>query len=290
MTSMLDAPPHTEPPAARWVPRVDVLTAARRHWLIVLVVTALLTGVGVFAATLQNPVYTGEARLAVGRIDVSAPGAIATFATATTSLASQYSRGIDARGVTSRAARGTGLTPAQVADHVSATPVPQSPVIRVIATGTTGQQAVLLANKAGYGLVGYTTALNRSNPDADRLLRQFKTNSAEVVRLRARVGTLRRRQVNTPSARTRSLLNQEQVNLEVAQLRLTTVRSAYDAATSSQASTQLVQMLTPASSASSNRSRRLQLYGFIGFAAGLALGLALATLRANSVVRRSLRG
>jgi uncharacterized protein involved in exopolysaccharide biosynthesis len=290
MRSTPDAPPHTEPPAPRLFPRVDALTAARRHWPIVVVVTVLLTGVGLFVATLQNPVYTAEARLSVGRIDVSAPGAIATFATATTSLASQYSRGIDARGVTTRAARGTGLTPNQVAARVSATPVPESPVIRVIAIGTTEQRAVMLANKASYGLVGYTTALNRSNPDADRLLRLFRTHSAEVVRLQARVATLGRRQVNTPSPKTRLLLNQERVNLEVAQLELTTVRNAYDAATRSEASTQLVQMLTPAAVASSNRSSRLQFYGFIGFAAGLAAGLALATLRANSVVRRSLRG
>jgi len=289
MSSTLDAPPHTEPPAPRWVPRVDALTAARRHWPIVVVVTVLFTGVGAFVARLQNPVYTAEARLAVGRIDVSAPGAIATFATATTSLASQYSRAIDARGVTSRAARGTGLTTAQVAARVSATPVPQSPVIRVMAVGTTQNQAVLLANKAGYGLVGYTTALNRSNPDSDRLLRLFRTNSTEVVRLQTRVNTLTRRQINTPSTRTRFLLNEERVNLQVAQLQLTAARTAYNSATSSQASTQLVQMLTPAAFASSNRSSRLQFYGFIGFAAGLAAGLALATLRANSVVRRSLR-
>jgi capsular polysaccharide biosynthesis protein len=290
MRSTLDPPPETEAPAPRWVPRVDALTAARRHWLIVIVVTAIGTGIGVFAATLPKPVYTSESRLAVGRIDVSDPGAIATFANATTSLASQYSRAIDARSVTTRAARGTGLTPNQIAARVSATPVPESPVIRVIAVGPTEDEAVMVANKAGYGLVGYTTALNRSNPDAARLLRRFREMSAEVIRLKSLVDSLRRRQVDTPRRATRKRLNEERVNLEVAQLRFTTVRNAYDAATRSQASTQLVQMLTPASSASSNRSSRLQFYGFIGFAAGLALGLALATLRANSLVRRSLRG
>jgi uncharacterized protein involved in exopolysaccharide biosynthesis len=289
MRSTLDAPPETEPPAPRWIPRVDALTAARRHWLIVILVTVIATGIAVFAASLPTPVYKAEARLAVGRIDVSAPGAISTFATATTALASQYSRAIDARSVTTRAARGTGLTPNQVAARVSATPVPQSPVIRVIAVGSSTGQAVTLANKAGYGLVGYTTALNRSNPDADRLIREFRDSSAEVVRLQTLVDRLRRKQVDTPSAENRLELNQEKVNLRVATLRMTTVRNAYDAATRSQASTQLVQMLTPAAGASSNRSSRLQFYGFVGFAAGLALGLALATLRANSLVRRSLR-
>jgi capsular polysaccharide biosynthesis protein len=290
MRSTLEAPPQSEPPAVRWVPRVDALTAARRHWLVVIVVTVLLTGAGVFAATLSNPVYTAEARLAVGRIDVSAPGAIATFATATTALASQYSRSIDARGVTVRAARRTGLTPNQVAARVSATPVPESPVIRVLAAGSTEGQAVTLANAAGDGLVAFTTQLNRSNPDAARMLGQFRATSSQVVRLRTRVGTLRRRQRNAPSRANRRRLDQARVDLDVAELRLSTVRAAYNAATSTQASTQLVQMLTPASAATSNRSRRIQFYGFIGFAAGLALGLALATLRANSLVRRSLGG
>ena len=290
MRSTLEVPPHTEPPAPRWVPRVDALTAARRHWLFVIVVTVLLTGAGVFAATLSNPVYTAEARLAVGRIDVSAPGAIATFATATTALASQYSRSIDARGVTRVAARRTGLTSAQVAARVSATPVPESPVIRVLATGPSQRQAVTLANEAGNGLVAFTTQLNRSNPDAVRLLRQYRSTSREVVRLRTRFDTLRRRQLDRPSSDNRQRFNRALVELQVAELRRTTARNAYTAATSSQASTQLVQMLTPASAATSNRSSRIQLYGFVGFAAGLALGLALATLRANSVVRRSLGG
>jgi uncharacterized protein involved in exopolysaccharide biosynthesis len=289
MRSALDAPPETEAPAPRWVPRVDALTAARRHWLIVVVVTVAATAVAVGAASVPTPVYTAESRLAVGRVDVSAPGAVATFAAATTALASQYSRAIDARSVTTRAARGTGLTPNQVAAHVSATPIPQSPVIRVIAVGSSTNQAVTLANKAGYGLVAYTTALNRSNPDVDRLIRQFRDASTEAVRLRTLVDRLSRKQIDNPTAENRLELNEQKVNLEVAQLRETTLRNNYTAATSSQASTQLVQMVTPAAGATSNRSSRLQFYGFIGFAAGLALGIALATLRANSVVRRSLR-
>jgi capsular polysaccharide biosynthesis protein len=289
MRSTLDAPPETEAPAPRWVPRVDALTAARRHWLIVVVVTVAATAVAVAAASVPTPVYTAEARLAVGRIDVSAPGAISTFATATTALASQYSRAIDARSVTTRAAKGTGLTPNQVAARVSATPVPQSPVIRVIAVGTSAGQAVVLANRASYGLVGYTTALNRSNPDADRLIGEYRDTSAEVVRLQTLVNRLSRKQVNNPTPENRLELNKQKVNLQVATLKNTTVRNAYTGATQSQAATQLVQMLTPATGASSNRSSRLQFYGFIGFAAGLALGIALATLRANSLVRRSLR-
>jgi uncharacterized protein involved in exopolysaccharide biosynthesis len=79
-----------------------------------------------------------------------------------------------------------------------------------------------------------------------------------------------------------------EVRLRVAQLRSDTLRQAYDDSTQSQAATSLVQVLERASSAGSDRARYLQFLGFIGFVAGLAVGLAVATVRANRVVRRRL--
>lgn len=289
MTSTLGVYPQTESPGPRWVPRVDALTAARRYWRLVVALTVLLTSAGVAAALVQHPIYTAHARLAVGRIDVSAPGAVGGFAFATQALAAQYSRAIDAVAVTRPVARQTGLTAAEVASRLRASPIPQSPVIRVMADGTTPQEAVLLANAASEALVSFTTRLNRSNPDTARLLRQFMNLSRQVIGLGARVADLHRRQVANPDPVKRQRLSKARVDLGVAELEKQTVRTAYSASTTSQASTELLQILTPAETAASDRSKRLQLFGFIGFVVGLALALALATLRANAVVRRSLR-
>ena len=288
MNSLLDVPPQTEPAVSRLVPRVATLTAARRHWLLVAFVTLLLTAAGVAAAILRQPIYTAESRLVVGRIDVSAPGALGSFTVATQALASQYSRTIDSQGVTRRVASRADMTPRGVAARVSATPIPQSPVIRVLGTGTDPREAVRLANLSSDALVSFTTALNRSNPDTARLLTRYSKASRQVVERRALLSRLRRSYDADPTAAKRARLQETEVNLRVAQLRSQTLRNSYTASTSSQAATALVQVLERAFIAKSDRMRYVQFFGFIGFVAGLALGMALATVRANRVLRRSL--
>jgi hypothetical protein len=288
MTSSLDAPPQMEVAGSRFVPRVDALTAARRHWLLVVLVTVIFTAIGVATALRRDPVYTAESRLAAGRLDSTIAGAAGAFATSTQALAEQYSRSIDAPAVTRTIAPRVGLTPAQVAARVSATPIPQSPVVRVFAQASDAAEAVRIANAAATGLIGYTTKQNRSNPDTPRLLGLFRKASTDVQRVQARVVTRRRANDAGSTSATRRALQDAQVDLDVAQLRRETTRAAYDASTRSQASTVLLTPLQPATAATSDRSRYIQLFGFVGFVAGLTIGLALATLRANRVLRRRL--
>jgi capsular polysaccharide biosynthesis protein len=275
-------------PATRLIPRVTPLTAARRHWFLVAFVTLVFTGAGLAAAILRQPVYTAETRLVVGRIDVTAPGALGSFTVATQAIASQYSRSIDAEGVTRRVAPNSGLTPSKVAARVSATPIPESPVIKVFATGPDAAHAIRLANLASNALVSFTTELNRSNPDTSRLLSRYSEATHDEVVQRALLSRVRRRYDARPTAARLKDVQATEVRLRVAKLRSDTLRQAYDASTQSQAATSLVQVLERASSAGSDRPRYLQFLGFVGFVAGLAVGLALATVRANRLVRRRL--
>jgi capsular polysaccharide biosynthesis protein len=277
-----------EQPAPRLVPRVTTLTAARRHWFLVAFVTLLFTAAGVGVAVVRQPVYTAETRLVVGRIDVTAPGALGSFTVATQAIASQYSRSIDAEGITRRVAPRARMSPSAVASHVSATPIPESPVIKVFATGSSAAAAVRLANLASSALVTFTTQLNRSNPDTSRLLAQFTAASRDVVAEQSELQRLRRSYVTRPTRAKKAEMQATEVRLRVARLQSDTLRQAYDASTQSQAATSLVQVLERASSATSDRFKYLQFLGFIGLVAGLAVGLALATLRANRVLRRQL--
>jgi uncharacterized protein involved in exopolysaccharide biosynthesis len=280
--------PFPEPPAPRLVPRVTVLTAARRHWLLVAVITALFTAAGIAVAVVRAPVYAAQARLVVGRIDVSAPGALGSFTEATQAIASQYSRSIDAEGITSRVAPKAGLSRGQVAARVSASPIPQSPVIRLSATGTDAGGAIRLANLATNALVAYTTALNRSNPDTSRLLGRFTDASRDAVQQRAELSRLRRSYDANPSDEKRAEMQATEVKLRVAELQQETLHQAYTTSMQSQASSSLVQTIERASTASNDRLRYLQFLGFVGLVAGLAVGLAVATLLANRLVRRRL--
>lgn len=265
---------------------MDAFTAARRHWLIFLAVTLLLTAASVAAAVRRAPVYRAEARLSVGRIDISNPAALGSFTTAAAALASQYSRTIDAEGVTNRVAREMALPADRIAAQVTASPIPQSPVIRVTALGATADEATRLANLSGNALIRYTTDLNRSNPDVPRLLRGFREASGDLVRARARLSDLRRRRDAAPPSVSLRSVQQAEVDFEVAKLRTDTTKTAYQASLANQASTSLIQVLKPAAAATNDRLRKMQLYGFLGFAAGVALGLALATVWANALIRR----
>jgi uncharacterized protein involved in exopolysaccharide biosynthesis len=278
--------PFPEPPAPRLVPRVTVLTAARRHWLLVAVITALFTAAGIAVAVVRAPVYTAQARLVVGRIDVSAPGALGSFTQATQAIASQYSRSIDAEGITSRVAPKAGLSRGQVAARVSASPIPDSPVIRLSAGGPNARDAIRLANLASSALVAYTTALNRSNPDTSRLLGRFTDASRDVVKQRAELSRLRRSYDADPTEEKRAEMQATEVKLRVAQLQQETLHQAYNTSMQSQASSSLVQSIERATTASNDRSQYLQFLGFAGLVAGLAVGLA--TLLANRLLRRRL--
>jgi uncharacterized protein involved in exopolysaccharide biosynthesis len=285
---MLDVATQREADHFPFAPHVGPLAATRRHWVIVLLVTVAFTAAGVYAGFLRSPVYTAESRLAVGRIDVSAPGALAGFSVATQALAAQYSRTVDATGVVEPAAAKVGLSPAEVASRVDATPIPESPVIKVFGRGPNGGDAVRLANAAAAALVAYTTQLNRSNPDSPRLLKRFRDAATVLLRARARADGLQRANQRAPTADRRRRLQRARVDVQVAQLRADTAKVAYDTSTRSQAATALVQVMQRARDATSDRSRYTQFLGFAGFVAGLTVGVGLATLQARRRLRKQL--
>jgi len=274
---------YPRPPASP--PYASLGYALRRYWWLVLIVVVLFTAAGIYGARQRAPVYTAETRLAVGRVDTT-PGTLSTFTGAAQALAAQYSRTVRAEGVASRAARRVGLTSDQVAGRVGATPIPQSPVMRLTATGTSADGAVRLANAASAALIDYTTTLNRSNPDADRLLNQYRQSTAQVLTLRRDLTRALKRHSDNPTAKTRRRVDAARVDVSVAELRRDTLRATYDATGRTQGSTSLLQVLAPARAAASDRGRYVQTLGFVGFAVGLAVGLALAMLLATARVRR----
>jgi uncharacterized protein involved in exopolysaccharide biosynthesis len=290
MTQLTD-PSYTEPfdshhPDGR--PRVTVVGAALRHWVLVLLPMLALMGVAAFIGLARAPVYTAKARMNVGRIDVSSPGALAGFSTATESLAASYSRAVDAEGVVNAVSRQTGLSPNLVDRRTDATPVPTSPVFVISARGLSATSAIRLANTTSTALIEYLTLLNRANPDSDRLFKQFQDSAIAV---QERVNTRDRLQKSAGpilSASEERTLAEAQARVEAAVLRRESLRSLYQSSLGGQSTTSLLQVLSSARRASSDRSTRLQLLLFLAAAAGLLVGLALATFRASRLIARAM--
>ena len=130
------------------------LQAVARHPLLALLPVVLLIGAAIAVSSQRKPTYNAESRVAIGSFspsEQSAPGA----AYAGTQFASAYARAITAEDVVRPVARQTHLAPAQVSARLSATPVPDSPFLRIQATGPTAPAAEGLASAATGALTEY---------------------------------------------------------------------------------------------------------------------------------------
>lgn len=267
-------------------PSVGVLQAARRYpWLVILPMI-LLTAAGLGIALQRAPTYTAQSRLTVGRINLNAPGALSGFALATQSLAAQYSRTANAFDVVEPVAEKLGRTPLSVSRRVTASPIPDSPVFVIRATGPTADSAVELVNETSESLVTYVSDLNTENPGSGSVLAEFKQVSETVNDRLGEVERAREAYADDPTARNRRRLAEARSSYQFWKLRQEGLSARYQSTAQGATSSSLLQILNPAQEASSDRSRWVQILGFAGLLAGLALGLGLATLWANRVVRR----
>jgi capsular polysaccharide biosynthesis protein len=266
------------------IARVGIWEAMRRHWvrtlLPVLVLVPIAAGIGIA----RSPRYTAESRLIVGRLAVSNPG-LSGFVTATQSLAASYSRAVTAAAVTGPVASRLHMTVQQVGSRVSASPIQQSPVFRVIATGTSVAGAIALANQASNALVGYASKLNRENPDGPLLLSRYEDLSQAVGRASVKLHAAAKAYRRSPTRSNAAAVDLAQGARAGALLQLSTVGGLFTSSEAGQSSASLVESLNKATSASSDRKSVLELLIFLAVVVGLAFGAALATAAANRVRR-----
>jgi hypothetical protein len=274
------------PEQGRVRPRVGALAAVRRHPVIALLPVVALTALGVFVGVARTPTYTATAKLSVGRLNIAAPGALAGFQSAVSSLADAYSRSVSADGVVDPVARDLRLHARDVRRRVSAAPIPGTPVFRVQGDGPTAGQALRITNSTSTALIAYVNRLNRTNPDAARLFGDL--NAAALANSRA-ASAARRARATWRTQRTdsaRRALERAEAREEAAKVRLDAIERTYLTSQQGAGATSIVQILARASDASSDRIRFLEISVFVGLIAGIALGVAFAIRRANRLVRR----
>ena len=267
------------------LPQVGLLQSARRYWLLVLLPILVFVPVAAVVAGKRTPTYTAEARLMVGRLNISTPGAVQGFAQAAQDLAATYPLVIDADGLVNPVARKLRTTPGEVRSRLSASQVPGSAIVRVIATGSSASDAINLANVASGALVSYLTKVNRNNPDAARLLTQVRATELTYQRATAALAAAG---ANAPSNASAPLSTSEQklaAAVDVAKLKLGGLEAEYQDTLQTEATSSLLQPLVSAHSAISDRKSKLQITVFIALVCGLLVGLGLAMLRANWVAR-----
>ncbi len=271
------APDIAEPSAPPPHPsrRIGFAEAIRWHWATFAIAVVLITALAIAAGFLRNPDYTAEAKLAISETAGGAAG-LAGFAANSQSLASGFSQAVNAPGVVRRVARRLDLPQGEVRSNITASSTVGSPVVRIQAVSTSASSAVSLANATSAALIAYVNGVNDGEgATQEPLLKKFRAATVRVNRLRSRVKAL------GASGSDSADLNKARATRDAAELVAGAASAAYKASQEGRASASRLQVLSPAGQASSDRTSKLQLLGFIGLLIGIAVGATLASIRAN---------
>jgi capsular polysaccharide biosynthesis protein len=241
--------------------------AMRRHWRFVLAPIVGLLTLALLVGLVRTPTYTAKTRLAVGGLNATNPASLTGFADAAQQLAQTYSRSVQGDGVVGDVARRMNATPEQVRSHLSAAPIPETPVFSLAATSGSADGAIQLSTLASQALVGEVDRASQADPA--RLLDEYRRAELEREQVSSRVDAL--------AATGGTALAAAQAELAASEAHATALRDAYGV--SQQSGTVPLQIIQRADQADSDRLSVLQLRTFVAVVLGLILGMALALFR-----------
>jgi hypothetical protein len=267
------------------VARIGLSQAVRRHWITALIPVVLLVAAAVVLGLKRTPQFSATANLSVEVAFVSNPAALSNILAGTQSLAPVYSRTIHANAVREATARRlAGRFPA-TAGTVSATPIPESPIIKVTAVTESADHAVALANATSEALAEYVNSRPRSANETGRLAASYRR---AALRYRRRLDVSRGRTetyTDHPTEANRQARDRAGAAAEAAMLRRDTLFMSYQNAVQGLRSRPRLVVFASAQSASSDRYVRLQILVVVALVGGGLAGAALAFLRAQRRTR-----
>ncbi|RLV49290.1 hypothetical protein D9V37_12150 [Nocardioides mangrovicus] len=244
--------------------------ALLRWWPLALVAAILGGAIGFYAAEVGPVTYTAEARVAVGAGDLTS-GAIAGFPLAAEQLASNYARYVNDQMLTGDDAA------------VAATPIPESNVIRIIATSDSSATARSSAQQAADKLI---KAVNESSSTSGKsLLDSYQVAVSSLTRAQqsltaaqAKLDQLTAAQASAAAIRAaRARVVKATQTASIEEVRKDALASKYQSSVTSSTSSKLV-MVQKAVTSSSDRSSRLQRYALLGVVSGAVVALLAANL------------
>lgn len=254
-----------------------VLEAIKERPALFLAPVAIGLVLGLLAGLLRSPTYTAESRLAIARVSV-ATQALPGFAAGVQDLAVTYSRLATADDVTKEAARLLSTTPDDLEGRVTGSPIPKSPLFRIEATGASADEAIATANATGQALRTYVSDLNADNPDSERIYGAFLLAARDRVEAERAVRAAEAAASRRPNPRTLQRLVNAQSRAAGAALRADSLRDQYTQSIAGTGSASLLQVVNPASSATSDRGNSIQRLAVLGLLFGLFIGLLLVML------------
>jgi capsular polysaccharide biosynthesis protein len=160
--------------------KVSALASVRRHVVLTIALVAVGIAGGVGGVLLHPAVYTAEARLAVGGSSGLAAEAVPGYALASQQLAANYARYVNNAQGESDLEKQLGV-PAGRIRQVSASPIPESNVVRIEVTSQMARTASDAASAVANSLMQQVNDTSANRAAADATLSAFTKISAQVA-------------------------------------------------------------------------------------------------------------
>ena len=257
---------------------------AAHHVRLIAITTVLGLVCGIAAALVYPPAYTAEARIVVGtNATLANVQASAGLPAAEDSFAAEYARLVTSATVTSDVAR--RLHEGHIGGSLSASPIPQSPIIMVDATAPRSAAAVRLAQAGAVSLLAAVNKLNDGTAATVKgLLAQYVQAETALGAEQARVRSLQTKLDATPSSSPavgtlRSEFAAAQGAAYADQLEATALSNQYQNQYSPyQQAEETVKISGPAIATGSDRKKALEIGLLAGLVGGAVVGLAVAAV------------
>lgn len=245
------------------------------------VVACLLIAVAI--AFLRPATYTAQSRILISKTDVRV-AAIPGQVEAGKILSARYSALVEST-VAEDVARKLGAPVTEIRQRLRGEAVPERPIFAIEATGRDEAAAVRLADVATTSALATIAERNRTDREAERLLKRYRAASVTEARLRVTISRLvGQRDTAATAARYRTLdrrVKALRVDAATAGLQASTLGSVYRQTRQADESTGPFEAIDRPREARSDRWAWLRALVLAGLVAGLAIGTA-ARLGASS--------
>lgn len=274
------------PPLPDSFPRVSVWGAVKRHPVLAIAPVVILVIVAVALGMKRSAQYTAETDLSVGHAYVGDAAGIPGVIEATQSLAAVDARAVGSDAVQSAAAQVLQSRHQRASGSLDATPIPNTPLIKVTATSSSANGAVQLSNAGAQALQDYVNGQSQAISNPQTALRLYRQASVAYQQALDASNQAKATYNRSPSDSNKSAADQAAATADAAQVRRDGLRATYNNLELGVASSPLIETFASAQSSSSDRASRIELMAFIALLAGVAIGIALAVLRAQREVAR----
>jgi uncharacterized protein involved in exopolysaccharide biosynthesis len=256
--------------------------SARHHWQLITVFGLLGILLGAAFGFVKSPTYDAEARLVVGKTaQLSNLASVPGLDAAGQSLAASYSRLVETDAVQAATAKKMG---GKLNGTLTASPIPDSPVLRLDATAPSQAGAVAITKAGTKALVDAVEKLNaQQNQSAQKILDQFNAANKIVIDTQDQLNRL---QASLASQTTqagldsvRSQINDAQAKHDTAKVQADALHDAYSGVYQPTAiNSQILQSTGAPKATGSNRRSTLEAGVLVGLVAGCLLGLVVAMM------------